>query len=170
VGLFKKDKEKKPPKDDGSDKSWGQIVSDMPKMPTTRGMAQGTANAASFMKNMANAGDTSRLRLTGLKGTVAIHKLHRHREQVGMNHAMELQLLVHVDGRPDWPVTHQESMAPIMVNGLANGSSSSATSTPTTRPTWSSTCRPSPGRGLQSARATSSRTTSRGSRSSRRPR
>jgi hypothetical protein len=29
--------------------------------------------------------------------------------------------LVHVDGRPDWPVTHQESMAPIMVNGLADG-------------------------------------------------
>ena len=75
MGLFKKDKETKPPKDDGSDKSWGQIIRDMPKMPTTRDMAQGTANAASFLKNMANAGDTSRLRSTGLKGTAVIHNV-----------------------------------------------------------------------------------------------
>ena len=71
--------------------------------------------------NMANAGDTSRLRSTGLKGTAVIHNFTDTGNKVGMNHVMELQLMVHVDGRPDWPVTHQESMAPIMVNGLANG-------------------------------------------------
>jgi hypothetical protein len=43
--LFKKEKGHKKPKDDGSDKSWGQIFRDMPKMQTTRDMAQGTANA-----------------------------------------------------------------------------------------------------------------------------
>ena len=85
MGLFKKDKEKKPPKDDGSDKSWGQIIHDMPKMPTTRDMAQGTANAASFMKNMANAGDTSRLRSTGLKGTAVIHQFRDTGGRVGVN-------------------------------------------------------------------------------------
>ena len=41
MGLFKKDKTEKKPKDDGSDKSWGQIFRDMPKTPTTRDMAQG---------------------------------------------------------------------------------------------------------------------------------
>ena len=121
MGLFKKDKEKKPPKDDGSDKSWGQIIRDMPKMPTTKDMATGTANAASFMKNMANSGDVSRLRSTGLRGTAVIHNFTDTGNKVGLNHVMELQLMVHVDGRPAWPVTHQESMAPIMVNGLANG-------------------------------------------------
>jgi hypothetical protein len=69
VGLFKRDKAQKKPKNDGSDKSWGQIFRDMPKMPTTRDMAQGTANAAAFMKNMAAQGDVGRLRSTGLKGT-----------------------------------------------------------------------------------------------------
>ncbi len=121
MGLFKKDKEKKPPKDDGSDKTWGQIIRDMPRMPTTRDMAKGTANAASFMKNMANSGDVSRLRSTGLKGTATIHAFTDTGNKVGLNHVMEIQLMVHVDGRPDWPVTHQESMAPIMVNGLADG-------------------------------------------------
>ena len=75
----------------------------MPKMPTTRDIAQGTANAASFVKNMANAGDTSRLRSTGLKGTAVIHNFTDTGNKVGMNHVMELQLLVHVDGRPDSP-------------------------------------------------------------------
>ena len=121
MGLFKKDKEKKPPKDDGSDKSWGQIIHDMPKMPTTRDMAQGTANAASFMKNMANAGDTSRLRSTGLKGTAVIHQFRDTGGRVGVNPVMQLELLVHLDGRPDYPVTHEQQMAPIVVNGLSNG-------------------------------------------------
>ena len=68
MGLFKKDKTEKKPKDDGSDKSWGQIFRDMPKTPTTRDMAQGTANAASFMKNMASQGDVGRLRPPGSRG------------------------------------------------------------------------------------------------------
>src|SRR2546430_16136097 len=93
----------------------------MPKMPTTRDMAQGTANAASFMKNMANAGDTSRLRSTGLKGTAVIHKFTETGKKVGMNHVMELQLLVHGDGRPDWPGTQQGAMGALMVHGPAAG-------------------------------------------------
>jgi hypothetical protein len=121
VGLFKKEKGQKKPKGDGSDKSWGQIFRDMPKMPTTRDMAQGTANAASFMKNMARQGDVGRLRSTGLKGTATIHAFQDTGNKVGMNHVMELQLMIHVEGRPDYPVTHQESMAPIMVNGLSSG-------------------------------------------------
>jgi len=121
VGLFKKDKAEKKPKDDGSDKSWGQIFRDMPKMPTTRDMAQGTANAASYMKNLASQGDRGRLRSTGLKGTATIHQFRDTGGRVGMNPVMEIELMVHVEGRPDYPVTHQESMAPIVVNGLSSG-------------------------------------------------
>jgi hypothetical protein len=121
VGLFKKDKGEKKPKNDGSDKTWGQIFRDMPKTPTTRDMAQGTANAASFMKNMAAQGDQGRLRSTGLKGTAVIHQFRDTGSRVGLNPVMELQLLVHVDGRPDYPVTHEQQMAPIVVNGLSNG-------------------------------------------------
>jgi hypothetical protein len=121
VGLFKKNKEKEPLKDDGSNKSWGQIMRDMPRTPTTRDMARNTANAASFMKNLATSGDASRLRSTGLRGTASIHAFTDTGNKVGMNHVMEIQLMVHVDGRPDYPVTHQESMAPIVVNGLAPG-------------------------------------------------
>jgi hypothetical protein len=120
VGLFRK-KEKEPLKDDGSNKSWGGIIRDMPRMPTTHDMAKGTANAASFLKNMANSGDASRLRSTGLRGTATIHAFTDTGNKVGINHVMEVQLMVHVDGRPDYPVTHQESMAPIVVNGLASG-------------------------------------------------
>jgi hypothetical protein len=119
--LFKKEKGDKKPKNDGSDKSWGQIFRDMPRVPTTRDMAQGTANAASFMKNMAAQGDVGRLRSTGLKGTATIHQFRETGNKVGMNPVVELQLMVHVDGRPDWPVTHQESMAPVVINGLSNG-------------------------------------------------
>lgn len=120
MGLFKKKADKKP-KDDGSDKSWGQIIRDMPKMPTTRDMAQGTANAAAFMKNMAAQGDAGRLRSTGLKGTATIHQFRDTGRRVGMNPVVELELLVHVDGRPDWPVTHSESMAPFVFNALTTG-------------------------------------------------
>jgi hypothetical protein len=119
--LFKKEKGDKKPKNDGSDKSWGQIFRDMPRMPTTRDMAQGTANAASFMKNMAAQGDVGRLRSTGLQGTATIHQFRETGNKVGMNPVVELQLMVHVDGRPDWLVTHQESMAPVVINGLSNG-------------------------------------------------
>jgi hypothetical protein len=121
VGLFKKDKAEKKPKDDGSDKSWGQIIRDMPKMPTTRDMAQGTANAASFMKNMANQGDVGRLRSTGLKGKATVHQFRDTGGRVGLNPVVEMELMVHVDGRPDWPVTHQESMAPFVFNALKPG-------------------------------------------------
>jgi len=121
VGLFKKDKTEKKPKDDGSDKSWGQIFRDMPKTPTTRDMAKGTANAASFMKNMANQGDVGRLRSTGLKGTATLHQFRDTGGRAGMNPVVELELMVHVDGRPDWPVTHQESMAPFVFNALKPG-------------------------------------------------
>jgi hypothetical protein len=121
VGLFKKDKADKKPKSDGSDKSWGQIFRDMPKMPTTRDMAQGTANAASFMKNMAAAGDQGRLRSTGLKGTATIHQFRQTGSRVGINPIVELELMIHVEGRPDYPVTHQQQMAPIVINGLSNG-------------------------------------------------
>jgi hypothetical protein len=121
VGLFKKDKTQKKPKNDGSDKSWGQIFRDMPKMPTTRDMAQGTANAAAFMKNMAAQGDVGRLRSTGLKGTATIHNFRDTGSRVGINPVMELELLVHVEGRPEYPVTHQQQMAPIVINGLSNG-------------------------------------------------
>jgi hypothetical protein len=120
MGLFKRDKADKKPKDDGSDKSWGQIVRDMPKMPSSRDMAQGTANAAAFMKNMAAQGDVGRLRSTGLKGTATIHQFRDTGSRVGMNPVVELELLVHVEGRPEYPVTHQTSMAPIVVNGLSN--------------------------------------------------
>jgi hypothetical protein len=34
---------------------------------------------------------------------------------------VEMELMVHVDGRPDWPVTHQESMAPFVFNALKPG-------------------------------------------------
>ena len=121
VGLFKKDKEKKPPKADGSDKSWGQIIRDMPRMPTTHDMAQGTANAASFMKNLANQGDVGRLRSTGLKGTATLHQFRDTGGRAGMNPVVEMELMVHVDGRPDWAVTHQESMAPFVFNALKPG-------------------------------------------------
>jgi len=121
VGLFKKDKAKKPQAADGSDKSWGQIIRDMPKVPTTRDMAQGTANAAVFMKNLANQGDVGRLRSTGLKGTATLHQFRDTGERVGMNPVVEMELMVHVDGRPDWPVTHQESMAPFVFNALQPG-------------------------------------------------
>lgn len=119
MGLFKKDKDKKP-KNDGSDKSWGQIFRDMPKTPSTRDMAQGTANAASFMKNMAAQGDQGRLRSTGLKGTALIHQFRDTGSRVGINPVIELELLIHVEGRPEYPVTHQQQMAPIVVNGLSN--------------------------------------------------
>jgi hypothetical protein len=122
VGLFKKDKaEKKARKNDGSDKSWGEIFRDMPKTPSTRDMAQGTADAASFMKNLAAKGDQGRLRSTGLKGTAVIHQFRDTGGRVGINPVMQLELLVHVDGRPDYPVTHEQQMAPILVNGLSNG-------------------------------------------------
>jgi hypothetical protein len=121
VGLFKKEKGQKKPKDDGSDKSWGQIFRDMPKMPTTRDMAQGTANAASFMKNMAAQGDMGRLRSTGLKGAATIHQFRDTGSRVGMNPVVELELIVHVEGRPDYPVSHQESMAPFVFNALTVG-------------------------------------------------
>ena len=120
MGLFKKDKDKKP-KNDGSDKSWGQIFRDMPKTPSTRDMAQGTANAASFMKNMAAQGDQGRLRSTGLKGTALIHQFRDTGSRVGINPVIELELLIHVEGRPEYPVTRQQQMAPIVVNGLSNG-------------------------------------------------
>ena len=120
MGLFKKDKEKKP-RSDGSDKSWGQIFRDMPKIPTTRDMAQGTANAAAYMKNTAAQGDKGRLRSTGLKGTATIHQFRDTGSRVGMNPVVELELLVHVEGRPDYPVTHQESMAPFVFNALTTG-------------------------------------------------
>jgi hypothetical protein len=93
----------------------------MPKMPTTRDMAQGTANAAAFMKNMAAQGDVGRLRSTGLKGTATIHNFRDTGSRVGINPVMELELLVHVEGRPEYPVTHQQQMAPIVINGLSNG-------------------------------------------------
>ena len=121
MGLFKKDKAKKPQAADGSDKSWGQIIRDMPKVPTTRDMAQGTANAAAFMKNLANQGDVGRLRSTGLKGTATLHQFRDTGGRVGMNPVVEMELMVHVDGRPDWPVTHQESMAPFVFNALKPG-------------------------------------------------
>ena len=120
MGLFKKDKDKKP-KNDGSDKSWGQIFRDMPKTPSTRDMAQGTANAASFMKNMAAQGDQGRLRSTGLKGTALIHQFRDTGSRVGINPVIELELVIHVEGRPEYPVTRQQQMAPIVVNGLSNG-------------------------------------------------
>ena len=47
-----------------------------------------------------------------------------------MNHVMELQPLVHVDGRPDWPVTHQRPMAPIMGEPTRQQKQSSATRAP----------------------------------------
>jgi hypothetical protein len=121
VGLFKNRKAEKKPKNDGSDKSWGQIFRDMPKTPTTRDMAQGTANAAAFMKNMAAQGDQGRLRSTGLNGTATIHQFRDTGSRVGINPVIELELMIHVDGRPDYPVTHQQQMAPIVVNGLTNG-------------------------------------------------
>jgi hypothetical protein len=71
VRARKADKE---PKDDGSDKSWGQIFRDMPKMPTTRDMAPGHGQRRRFMKNTAAQGDAGRLRSTGLKGTATIHQ------------------------------------------------------------------------------------------------
>ena len=120
MGLFKKDK-KKNQAADGSDKSWGQISRDMPKMPTTRDMAQGTANAASFMKNMANQGDVGHLRSTGLKGTATLHQFRDTGTRVGMNPVVEMEIMVHVDGRPDWAVTHQESIAPFVCNALKPG-------------------------------------------------
>ena len=98
MGLFKKDKaEKKARKNDGSDKSWGEIFRDMPKTPSTRDMAQGTADAASFMKNLAAKGDQGRLRSTGLKGTAVIHQIRDTGGRVGVNPVMQLELLVHVD-------------------------------------------------------------------------
>ena len=121
MGLFKKDKEKKPPKADGSDKSWGQIIRDMPRMPTTHDMAQGTANAASFMKNLANQGDVGRLRSTGLKGTATLQKFRDTGGRAGMNPVVERELMVHVEGSQDWAVTHQESMAPFVFNALKPG-------------------------------------------------
>lgn len=120
MGLFKKDK-KKNQAADGSDKSWGQIIRDMPKVPTTRDMARGTADAAAFMKNMANQGDVGALRSTGLKGTATLHQFRDTGARVGMNPVVEMELMVHVDGRPDWPVTHQESMAPFVFNALKPG-------------------------------------------------
>jgi hypothetical protein len=84
-------------------------------------MAQGTANAAAFMKNMAGQGDQGRLRSTGLQGTATIHQFRDTGSRVGINPVVELDLVVHVDGRPDYPVTHQRQMAPIVVNGLSNG-------------------------------------------------
>ena len=121
VGLFRKDKAQKKPKDDGSDKSWGQIIRDIPKVPTTRDMAQGTANAAAFMKNLANQGDVGRLRSTGLKGTATLHQFRDTDGRVGMNPVIVMELMVHVDGRPEWPVTHQESMARFVFNALQPG-------------------------------------------------
>jgi hypothetical protein len=121
VGPFKKDKADKKPESDGSDKSWVQIFRDMPKMPSSRDMAQGTANAASFMKNMAAAGDQGRLRSTGLKGTATIHQFRQTGSRVGINPIVELELMIHVEGRADYPVTHQQQMAPIVINGLSNG-------------------------------------------------
>jgi hypothetical protein len=121
VGFFKKDKAEKKAKNDGSDKSWGQIIRDMPKVPTTGDMARGTANAAAYMKNMAAQGDMGRLRSTGLKGKATIHQFRDTGTRVGLNPVVELELMVHVDGRPDRPVTHSESMAPLVFNGLKNG-------------------------------------------------
>lgn len=121
MGLFKKGKAEKKPRDDGSDKSWRQIIRDMPKVPTTGDMARSTANAASYMKNLASQGDQGRLRSTGLKGTATIHQFRDTGSRVGMNPVMEIELMIHVEGRPDYPVTHQESMAPIVVNGLSSG-------------------------------------------------
>ena len=100
---------------------WIDIFRGMPKMPTTRDMAQGTANAAAFMKNMAAQGDQGRLRSTGLRGRATIHQFRDTGSRVGINPVIELELMIHVDGRPDYPVTHQASMAPIVVNGLSNG-------------------------------------------------
>lgn len=121
MGLFKKQKDDKPHKNDGSDKSWGEIFHDMPKMPTTGDMAQGTANAAAFMNNMAAQGDQGRLRSTGLEGTAVIHQFRDTGSRVGINPVIELELMVHVEGRPDYPVTRVQQMAPIVVNGLSNG-------------------------------------------------
>jgi hypothetical protein len=121
VGLFNRDKTEKKPKNDGSDKSWGQMVRDMPKMPTTRDMAEGMANGAAFIKNMAAQGDVGRLRSTGLKGTATIRDFRDTGARVGIKPVMELEPLVHVEGRPEYPVTYEQQMAPIVINGLSNG-------------------------------------------------
>ena len=121
MGLFKKDKAEKKPKDDGSDKSWGQIFRDMPKTPTTRDMAKGTANAASFMKDMANQGDVGRLRSTGLKGTATLHQF----RDTGWARGHEPGGRDGADGArrrlSRLAVTHQESMAPFVLNALNPG-------------------------------------------------
>ena len=121
MGLFKRDKTEKKPKDDGSDKSWGQIVRDMPKMPTTRDMAEGMATGAAFIKNMAAQGDVGRLRSTGLKGTGKIQEERETGARVWIKPEMDLARLVNVEGRPEYPVTHEQQMAPIVINGLSNG-------------------------------------------------
>ena len=59
----------------------------------------------------------ARLRVQSVVGSVLLDFCRAE----NLHPVVEIELMVHVDGRPDWPVTHQESMAPFVFNALKPG-------------------------------------------------
>ncbi len=75
-------------------------------------MAEGTANANQFLKNMAAKGETSTaLSMNGVDATATINKVTDTGATTNFNPVVELELMVFPkDGRPPYPVTTRETV------------------------------------------------------------